>query len=1059
MNSHFPFRWLRIVLLFLLAGTGLDVRAAEGAQEKDLGATNPVVVLPAAFPLTLTNVLAAAENRAWLEGPVWQVPPRGRTNDFAGVRVWIEGLIQLHSPVAAERGRKFRESVSIPVPATKTNWQTLHLLGGVAGEAEPSAKVADVVWRYTDGTVRRTPLQYGIHLRDWWGWLIEDPQLVADKHSKAVWHGEHPEARQKGKFIRLYLASLGNPDTNRVLKSLDLVSGKTPATSLILGLTLDVLPRGVRAPEFVDLDDQRPGLSNAQFVTVTDEETGKPVAGAEVVAGLSEGVGTDRDLHFQSSVRTDANGLTAVPKGAVPPDRLTLRIQSEEHMVTTKTLDAKKDGPIPPNVSVKLKRGVLIGGVVKDPDGLPLLAAKVQLNQMWRGQGGSNSPVWSDFVSQVVMTDAEGRWQTGKVPSEVLTDLTVEASHPDHLAPYPNLIGDNPPLLAALKALKYEIQMIRGGDVSGVVVGPEDAPISGAKVSFGYRHARSSFRETTTGSDGRFLLPNVRPEMRPVTATAPGFGPASKSVIPGTNKVEVTLKMKPVRKLVGVVLNPEGVPVEGAEVRYDPRDPQEQQWLNLDWKTQSDADGQFEWADAPDRELEVTVVRSPYAIRRNAKIKPGDEVNIIRLARVRKVLGVVGNEDTGEPVTKFSVEYAVSDEMRINSWSDSDRREFTDPEGHFTFDLSDERHNVIRVEADDFLPRQMVLPAAQDDRVQAVVLLKPSPQPNGVVVNPAGEPQAGVTVALTGGQNHLQMAHGRLTGFNPGSGVQMTDAQGRFKLRPTVNPGRVVAVSEGGYGEAPWLQFQQEPVVVLRSWGRIEGTIYSKGKPIPGRKVLLTLQRPGSFDNFHSDFSSYQATSDEQGKFVIEQVPPTRCSLAHLIETSPNTWLHSNPTPVNVLSGETTVLELGLRGATVSGRIEAGPLLADKPGAQILVRLGMPYPRPPNELNDPDALAAWHQSEAFKEASERYRNYNAVPEPDGSFSLDGVEPGSYTLTASAKSPKPEGRPWERDELGQFSQPLQIPGNEGGAGPAIDVGILVLKPTPPPPTVPNAPAAP
>lgn len=430
--------------------------------------------------------------------------------------------------------------------------------------------------------------------------------------------------------------------------------------------------------------------------------------------------------------------------------------------------------------------------------------------------------------------------------------------------------------------------MILGGDVAGLVVGPEDAPISGASVTVGNRHDRSSSRETTTGADGHFRLQNVRPEVQPITATAPGFGPASKSVTPGTNTVEVTLKLKPARKLTGVVLNPEGTPVDGAEIRYDPEDWEERQRLNLDWNTQTDAGGQFEWADAPDRELEVTASKRGFASKTHAKVKSGDEVNIIRLTRARKVLGVVGNESTGEPATEFTVQWAMGDAVNFHTWSDSDRKEFNDPEGHFAFELDEERHNVIRVEADEFEPRQVLLTVAKDDQVQVVVLLKPSPQPAGVVANPAGETQAGVTVALTGGQNHLQMARGRLTSLNPGAGVQVTDAQGRFKLRPTVNPGRVVAASESGYGEVTWAQFQQEPIVVLRPWGRIEGTIYSKGKPIAGRKVLLTLQRPGSFDSFHTDFSSYQATSDEQGKFVIEQVPPAQCALVQLVQTSPS---------------------------------------------------------------------------------------------------------------------------------------------------------------------------
>jgi uncharacterized GH25 family protein len=1027
------------------------------AAEPSRSATNSPAstrMLPPVTPLSLTNVLAADENKDWLADGVWQSPPRGRTNDLAGVRFWIEGLLQLQGKAAAENGKKFREKVLLPVPATKTNWQTVHLLGGTAYDAEPSVKVAEVVWRYADGTFRRSPLQYGIHLRDWWGRAYEAPPVVGDKHSKAVWHGRHDAANRSGKFLRLYLTSLANPDTNRVLKALEFVSANSRATPFFVGVTLDVLPRGERAPDFTDLDDGRPGFTAAQFVTVTDFESGKPISGAEVTADMQEAVGTDHEAHFQHTVKTGTNGLASLPKGAAPLDRMTLRIQSDDHTAAKKTWDAKKDGPIPPNVEMKLKRGLLLGGIVKDPDGQPLPGAKIQLNQIWRNSEDLNKPDRVEFKSQDLATDADGRWQTKRVPSEVLPNLIVAASHPDYLAPYGGVTGDSPGMEAALKALKYEIRMFRGGDVEGVVLGPEDAPISGATVTGGNRYDQNSFRETTTGADGRFVLRNLRPEIQPVTATAPGHGPVSKSVTPSTNTVEVTLKLKPSRKLSGVVLNPEGVPVEGADIHYDPQDWEERQRLNIQWRTRSDAGGQFEWADAPDRELEVTVFKEGYASKSHAKVKPGDEVNIIRLTRVRKILGVVGNEDTGEPVTKFTVQWAIGDEQNFHSWSDSNRKEFTDPEGHFTLDLNDEQHNVIRVEADDFAPRQMVLPPAQNDHVQVVVLLKPSPQPDGVVVNPAGEPQAGVTVALTGGQNHVQLARGKLTSFNAGSGMQVTDAQGRFKLRPTVNPGRVVAASDRGYGELPWAQFQQEPTLVLRPWGRIAGTIFSKGKPIAGRKVLLTVQQPGIFDNFHTDFSAYQATSDELGKFAIEQVPPVQCSVVQLVQTSPNSWLHANPTPIEVRSGETTVVELGNRGATVTGRVQAGNVLANRPGAQIMVTLSTPFPQPPGELKGSAEIIAWQQSDAFKAAIQRHRNYNAVPEADGSFNFDGVEPGEYSLSANADWPKPEGKSWERDQLASASRPLVVPENAAQSAGTVDAGDLELKPsTPPSPPMP------
>lgn len=1053
MNRLSALRRLCGSLLFFGACLWLRAWAAEPPPVAGTVPTNAPSGLPPVVPLSLTNVLSADENKDWLSGSVWQAVPRGRTNDFAGVRVWMEGLIRLRSITAVERSQKFREAVTIPVPATRTNWQTLHLLGGVADDGETAVKVADVVWRYADGTVRHSPLQSGIHFRDWWGPRYEDPRVVADKHSKAVWHGEHDDVRRLGRFLRLYLISLANPETNRVLKSLELVSAKTRATPFFLGLSLDILPRGTRAPDFMDLDDRRPGFTAAQFVTVTEAESGQPVAGAEVVAFLREAAGTDVEAQIRHTVKTDKKGLAILPKGAKPLDSVMVTVRADDYTTAAKTLDAKKDGPIPANFEVKLKRGLLIGGVVLDPDGNPLAATRIQLSQMWRNDPEFQKRMVPDLPSVAIVTDAEGRWQTKQVPAEVLPDLIVIASHPDHLAPYGGVIGEDPSAQARLKALKHEIRMLRGGDVTGVVLGPDEQPLAGALVSVGHQYDQSSRREMTTGADGRFLLRNVRPQLQPVTATAPGYGPASKSVTATTNTVEVTLQLKPSRKLAGVVLNPEGLPVEGAEVRYDPQDWEERQRLNVDWRATTDANGQFEWADAPDRELEVTVFKSGYASKNSVKIKPGDEVNIIRLTRTRKVLGVVGNEETGGPVTRFSVQWAEGDERNLYRWSDSDRNSFEDAEGHFTLDLNDERHNVIRVEADDFEPRQMRLPTPENDHVQVVVLLKPSPTPSGIVVNPAGEPLPGVTVALTDSQLHTELARGQLVRHS-GGGLQKTDAQGRFKLRPTLSPGRVVAVSDAGYGEVSWVQFQQTGTVVLQPWGRVEGTVFAKGKPVAGRRLLLSLQRPGAWDSFHAEFNSYQSTSDDEGRFTIEKVPAATCAIVQLLQTSPNSWLHANPTPIEVRPGETTRVEIGNRGATVSGRIDAGNLAAGKTGVQFMVTLGTPFPTPPDGLKGQAEVAAWQQSEAFKEAFRQHRNYNAVPEADGSFQFEGVEPGSYTLNASADWPKPEGKSWERDQLGHVSVPLLVPGENGNPVSTVEIGTLALKPTAPPAQLPE-----
>jgi hypothetical protein len=119
-----------------------------------------------------------------------------------------------------------------------------------------------------------------------------------------------------------------------------------------------------------------------------------------------------------------------------------------------------------------------------------------------------------------------------------------------------------------------------------------------------------------------------------------------------------------------------------------------------------------------------------------------------------------------------------------------------------------------------------------------------------------------------------------------------------------------------------------------------------------------------------------------------------------------------------------------------------------------MVTLGTPFPTPPDGLKGQADFAAWQQSDAFKEAFRQHRNYNAVPEADGTFLIEGVEPGSYTLNANADWPKPEGKSWERDQLGHVSVPLVVPGENGNPVSTVEIGTLALIPTVPPAQLPE-----
>jgi hypothetical protein len=195
-------------------------------------------------------------------------------------------------------------------------------------------------------------------------------------------------------------------------------------------------------------------------------------------------------------------------------------------------------------------------------------------------------------------TDAEGRWTTDRLPAALLGDLHLSASHPDYLTPAGRQLG------AAehrqLAEHRHVLRLVAGAVLQGLVLGPDGQPFPGAQVTYG---ARVSFggadrRETVSGSDGRFVLTRIPPRPGPVTATAEGYSPASRVVLPQDEGViEVTLQLEAGAGLGGTVLDPEGQPVPG--VRVYPLTGQFDRESGLGWDAVTDEAGRFLWRDAP----------------------------------------------------------------------------------------------------------------------------------------------------------------------------------------------------------------------------------------------------------------------------------------------------------------------------------------------------------------------------------------------------------------------------------------------------------------------------
>ncbi len=1050
-------RFAGLVLVLALALLSRPLPAAHAADSSPAASTNAPAKpkLPPVIPVALTNILSAAESGEWRKSGVWTAVPAGRTNDFAGVRFWLDGLVQLQGKSAAAQSKKYREKVVLALPKP-TNFTTLHLLGGTAWADGQGVKVAEVVWRYADGTFRRTPLNYGVHMRDWWGRRYEEPATVADAHSKCVWKGVHPDTSGWGRYLRFYLTSVRNPDTNKVVRSLEFVSAMAQPTLFITGITLDPLPPGARDGGFTDLDQGRPGLTGTQYVTVLDSATDKPVSGAQVATHGRESVGTPDQSDYDREGVTLANGVAAVQKSETGLDQLEIRVDAEGYVGFRKTFDLKKGDVLPLNLEVKIKGGLTIGGIVQDPDGQPLAGVRVSGGTSWGSEIEREVVEKTPFDHRTVTTDADGKWSMKGVPEPLLPSLYLNASHPDYVSAGFGTRG-NEKSEEQLKKQTYVIKLLRGSEVTGVVLGPDEKPFSGATVKAGQRWGGDNKKEIKTGADGRFRLLNLRPDIQPVTATADGYTPASKVVTPGTNAIEITLQLKQGGSLKGIVLDPEGQPVSGARLVYELRDYDSRVSNNIEWEGQTDGEGRFEWKGAPEGESEFYVFKQGFAQKRGVKAKAGPEDNIIRLSRVRKVIGVVGDSQTGKPITRFTIMPAVGDGENLRSWSDSQRKSYSDPEGHFTLELGEEEHNVIQVGAEDHVPKLFALPPAQNDYVTVTVLLDPGEGPAGVVVDPAGNPVPGAEVALvTKNANNVNLRRGRLNSYGAGNLVR-SDEQGRFKLLVEADPRRVIATSEHGYAEATIEEFQQTKTLVLLPWGRIEATVLSGGKPVPGRSYMFFIRPEGWGEgSLNVDWDGYKAETDAEGKFTMGKVPPGQRGLVRLVQTEPNSFAYSQVIPVEVKAGETTVVTLGGSGATITGHADGAAVMAGKEGARINGGLHTPHRLPPAGLNTPEEFRAWAELPETKEAQKSFRNYTAEFKPDGTFSLDGVPPGEYTMSLSASMRKSGGQTWEMIPLGHFERPVSVPEAAETSIVPIDLGEMVLLPATSPGAIPPAP---
>jgi len=208
--------------------------AASVAAADASAATTDAAEGAAATPLDLTPYYGMKADRfdAVKQYP-WHAVPRG-SQKFAGVPLEIGGSFSLYGEENAKRGLKFPEEfkgIAVGRP-----FETLYLCHAAFFEAPAGTPICEVRFQYDDGTSESDQIVCGSDARDWYVSANEKEIGPTGKRSTLAWTGEGM-ANGRPQKIRFLLTAIPNPQPEKTVLAIDLVSTKSRAASCILAMT------------------------------------------------------------------------------------------------------------------------------------------------------------------------------------------------------------------------------------------------------------------------------------------------------------------------------------------------------------------------------------------------------------------------------------------------------------------------------------------------------------------------------------------------------------------------------------------------------------------------------------------------------------------------------------------------------------------------------------------------------------------------------------------------------------------------------------------------------
>jgi beta-lactamase regulating signal transducer with metallopeptidase domain/thiol-disulfide isomerase/thioredoxin/protocatechuate 3,4-dioxygenase beta subunit len=811
-----------------------------------------------------------------------------------------------------------------------------------------------------------------------------------------------------------------------------------------------------------------PGAKRSMLIHVVGPD-GRPMAGVDVHRSVwtrkpikdanARGVSDDHgQVRFELPEEIYIYRLWARAKGHVP-----LFAGWEEQDDPEKSLPAE--------FTFRLKRGTVIGGLVRNEDGSPIegVTLEVRLEHGGQRDGRAGPDTWLAELDPTThrgtapITDKQGRWRLDNVPAGDDVKVLLNLSHPDYISDsqWGALQEEQGVSMAALRAQTAAITMRGGLSATGTVTDPQGKPVAGAVVVRGERpYWEWGSQEVRTDDKGLYRLPPLPRGPLTITVVAPGWMPAQKKVDLQPGAKPVDFHLEPGKELRIRFVDRAGKPIpnvsvsidkwRGGEALYNHRHPNV---LNTQIPNQADKDGLYHWTWAPGDAVTYRFWKEGYADHEVALTADGRE-QTVTLPQILRISGKVSDAATGRPVegvTAIPVLEFSPGRLHVERQAKK-----TFPGGSYTIegDRTDVAYRV-RIEAEGYR-------SATSDAVRAGApeptfdfRLKPAPPVRGRVVDAQGRPVPSARVYLATASQMLGIENQNEGNWSSNQKV-VTDGQGLFSLPAQFERYALVALHDDGYAEVNLEPNQQPGDLALKSWAQVSGRLMQAGQPVPSAWIHFEAVRPHRDGAPHIQ-DGISVKTDLTGRFVLTRVPPVKSSVrAQLSVWRDYPISSSRSVPLDLQPGQRIEVDLGGAGASVTGRVV---LSGEAPAKIDLLHKSLNYLirkepgiEPPAELQSLgfDVREGWNIAWTGTPEGLAYLqtlHYHFVTlDQDGRFHVSGVPAGDYEFAINLYQP-PEGGCLV-SPIGTRVVRVRVTEEMARTGP-LDLGDLAVKVTPGP----------